>query len=106
MVELRSIDAHFAPAPWPWVASAVLDGEAVLYDEDTGRVHLLNESASIVWQLLDGESTIEAIGRDVAAAVGADALLVISQVIDLVRMLAELGVIVGFDHAAIEPPSP
>jgi len=106
MVELRTIDAHFAPAPWPWVASVELDGEVVLYDEDTGRVHLLNESASIVWQLLDGESTIEQIGRDVAGAAGVEPLEVISQVIDLVRMLAGVGVIRGFDPAAIEPPSP
>jgi hypothetical protein len=106
MPELATIDATFAPEPWPWIASAILDGEAVLYDEDTGRVHVLNRSGTIAWQLLDGVSTIEQIGTDIADALGAEPVDIISNIIDLVRMLATLGVIIGFDPAAIEPPSP
>jgi hypothetical protein len=100
------IDARTAPAPRSTVATEVLDGEAVLHDAATGQVHLLNAAASIVWQLLDGETTIEDIAAAIADATGEDFGQVSSDTIDLVRMLGGLGVIADIDPAAVEPPSP
>ena len=100
------IDARTAPAPRPSVATEVLDGDVVLHDEATGQVHLLNPSASVVWQLLDGETTIEEIAEAIADASGVDFGQVSSDTIDLVRMLGRLGVLAEIDPAAVEPPSP
>jgi hypothetical protein len=100
------VDADLKPAPWPWISAVVLDGEAVLYDEHTGRVHHLNPSGTIVWRLLDGEATIAEIAAAIAEAAGAEVDVVVADVVGLVTMLGQLGVIVGIDPAAVEPPSP
>ena len=50
------------PVPHPAVETAVLGAEAVLYDERSGAVHHLNESACAIWRLLDGRAV-----RDVVA---------------------------------------
>lgn len=42
-----------------------LDGEAVIYDERNGDLHRLNPTASLVFSLLDGSSTIDELARDV-----------------------------------------
>ncbi len=68
---------------------------ALLFDPDSGRVHLLNPSAVAVWQRLDGRLTL---GEIVAAlgeefdGMGAECG---EQVVALARDLAELGA-VGF----------
>lgn len=105
--DLDAIDTHFAAEPWPWVASVELDGEVVLYNETNGRVHLVNDSGSLVWQLLDGATTVAEIGDAIAEATGGDVDVITYDVLSLVRMLADLGVIVGFDPkpvASVAPP--
>ena len=34
-----------------------LDGELLISDPNTGQVYILNETASIIWQLSDGRHT-------------------------------------------------
>lgn len=38
----------------------------ILYNHDSSLVHHLNPSASVIWQLIDGEATVEQLGREVA----------------------------------------
>jgi hypothetical protein len=57
-VATRSTGAH---------TTVVLDGEAVVLDERTGRVHRLNSSATRIWTQLDGARSRD----DIAAALGA-----------------------------------
>ena len=45
-----------------------LDGEAVIYDEDTTDLHHLNPTATVVFGLCDGTSTMEEISADIADA--------------------------------------
>ena len=45
-----------------------LDGEAVIYDERNGDLHRLNPTATLVFSLLDGSSTIDELARDVSEA--------------------------------------
>jgi hypothetical protein len=106
MAELDTIDVDFVATPWAWIASVVLDGEAVLYDETTGRVHLLNETGSIVWQLLDGASSVGDIATAIAEAAEADVDAVTFDVVSLVRMLADLGVLVGFEPRPVLSAAP
>lgn len=45
-----------------------LDGEAVVYNDDTCELHHLNATAALVFSLLDGGGTIEELAADLAAA--------------------------------------
>jgi hypothetical protein len=45
-----------------------LDGEAVVYDEETMDLHHLNPTATIVFRLCDGTETISQIAGDISAA--------------------------------------
>jgi hypothetical protein len=47
-----------------------LDSESVLYDEQSGRLHFLNWSASAVWWSIDGVSSADALASDLAARFG------------------------------------
>ena len=38
-----------------------LDGEVVILDQDAGRVHQLNSTASFVWDRLDGQTPLRSI---------------------------------------------
>jgi hypothetical protein len=49
-----------------------LDGEAVLLDLEGRRVMGLNPVGSFVWELLDGQRTVEDLAAAVAARFGAD----------------------------------
>jgi len=40
-------------------ASRMIDGEAVIVTPQKGVVTVLNETGSGIWQLLDGENTVE-----------------------------------------------
>lgn len=44
-----------------------LDGEAVIYDEETADLHHLNPTATIVFGLCDGTATMAEMAADLAA---------------------------------------
>jgi PqqD family protein of HPr-rel-A system len=73
----------------------VLDGEAVVYDEVSGELHHLNASATMVFELLDGTSTIRQLAADVADAVGRPPQEIESQIRKLVRQFRQLGLLNG-----------
>lgn len=49
------------PTRHPAVETALLGSEAVLYDERSGMVHHLNQSACAIWSLLDGRSVADVV---------------------------------------------
>lgn len=48
-----------APKRKAGIQSRRLGDEWMLYDPDTGSLHVVNELAAFVWQLCDGSSTFE-----------------------------------------------
>jgi len=50
------------------LAMVELDGEAVIYDEGRESLHHLNPTATIVFSLFDGASTVREISEEIAAA--------------------------------------
>jgi hypothetical protein len=44
-----------------------LDGEAVIYDEETTELHHLNPTATIVFGLCDGSATMAEMASDISA---------------------------------------
>jgi hypothetical protein len=47
-----------------------VDGEVVIISSDSKRMHVLNETASMIWLLLDGIHDQDSIGVAVAAEFG------------------------------------
>lgn len=62
-----------------------LDGEAVVYDEETLDLHHLNPTATIVFGLCDGTGTISQMAADVSAAFGVPLAEVEPQIRALLR---------------------
>jgi hypothetical protein len=106
VTDVAPIDEAFVPEPWPWVTWVVLDGECVVYNETTGGVHVLSESGSVAWQLFDGAASLGDVAGAIADALEIDLGVVQHDVTALARRLAELGLLVGYDPAEIEPPAP
>ncbi len=63
-----------------------IDGEIVLYDPKRNRVHTLNPTAAVVWQLCDGSRAADQLAEDMAILYDKD-LSVIKQ--DLSQVLKE-----------------
>ena len=74
-----------------------LDGEAVIYVEGTGDLHHLNPTATIVFGLCDGTTTMREIAKDISDAFGVPVDDVEMQVRDLIRQ---------FRKAKLLEPSP
>jgi hypothetical protein len=96
------IDETNMPAPDPAVYTVELDGEAVLLDQDTGGLHLLNSTGTLVWLCLDGQSTLAEIAADIADGLRADPSRVRDDVLALARQFADEGLLTG--SQAVESP--
>ena len=79
--------------PKAGLADAELDGERVVWDPETGRVARLDRVGSLVWACLDGESSLDEIADDLAAAFGTAVTVVRPDVVDLIERLSEMGLV-------------
>lgn len=77
------------------IAAVELEGETVVFDEDTGALHLLDATATTVWQCLDGRASLAELSAELAEATGAALDLVQRDVVDLVRTLGRRGLLEG-----------
>jgi PqqD family protein of HPr-rel-A system len=83
------------PRARPDLTVVELDGEAVIYDEATGDLHRLNATATVVFSLLDGSTTLDDLSADLAATYGVPPTQVGEQVRALVDGLAGSHLLVG-----------
>jgi len=56
----------FKPRRVGRVVQYEIDGEIVLFDPKRNRVHNLNPTAAVIWQLCDGSRTVEELAEDMA----------------------------------------
>lgn len=70
-----------------------LDGEAVVYDEATGNLHHLNQTAALVFSLCDGTGTARELSVDIADAYGLGVDQIEPQVRSLLRTLKREGLV-------------
>jgi PqqD family protein of HPr-rel-A system len=77
------------------VASVEIDGETVIYDVELDATHLLNPTATAVWSCLDGETTVDQLIDDVAAAFGVPREEVRTDILTLLRDLGRAGLLEG-----------
>ena len=85
------------PQVRPDLTIVELDGEAVVYDEETTDLHRLNPTATIVLGLCDGESTLKEISNDISEAFGAPIEEVEPQVRTLIRRFRKVKLLVPSD---------
>jgi hypothetical protein len=76
-----------------------LDGEAVIYDEETTDLHHLNPTATIVFGLCDGTSTIRTMSDDISGAFGVSSEEVEPQVRSLMRQFRKAKLLVPSGYA-------
>jgi Coenzyme PQQ synthesis protein D (PqqD) len=93
------VDEHLAPARAEAVHTVEVDGEAVLLDERTGRLHLLNPSGALVWACFDGVSSIAEIVDDISDELGAPRDVVLADTLAVSRQLADEGLLANVDPA-------
>lgn len=71
----------------PEVESVEIDGETVLYDCVRNAIHLLNPVATLLWEFLDGSSTLGEVSADLAAVFDRSESDVLAEVVDFARGL-------------------
>lgn len=78
------------------VAAVELDGEAVLLDGDSGAVHTLNPTATLVWLCCDGTARLGEIIDDLADVYGdAGRAVIAADVVELARSIGRQGLLEG-----------
>ena len=98
-----TVDAAFVGAHAEAVHAVEVADEAVLLDETTGELHLLNPTAALVWRLLDGASPLGDIAADIADIGGLDRQEITQQLCDLLTTLVADGLVVAAGQAG--PPT-
>jgi len=98
------IDERFVPRVRATISYVEIDDELVVAAGDGPQLdaHWLDRTAAIVWQTLDGTTSLAECIDDLAAAFGADRAVVRDDVLDLVRALGRAGLLEG---VAPEPPT-
>ena len=75
------------------VLETEIDGDISLYDPMSEHVTVLNSTASDVWRLADGESSVEEITSLLATAYGVEESSISRDVVDTVDQLRDQGLI-------------
>jgi peroxiredoxin len=94
------IDQAFVPWPKDEVVGLEMDGEAVLVVEGTWSTHWLNQTSTVVWNSLDGVSSVRELSAELARAFGADPEVVLIDVLDVTRQFGMAGLLHGVAQVA------
>jgi len=73
----------------------VVEGEMVVMDKQSEQIHQLNQTASFIWQLCDGDHDRQQIAEELAAAFEVDAETADADVADTLTKLEEIGLLVS-----------
>ena len=95
------IEAGFAPYPRDSVFSTRLDDDLLIVDGSTGRIHVLNSTAALVWECFDGDVTLDELAADLAEAFHTPLEAVRADTVEMTRELGRLGLLAG-----VSPPLP
>jgi len=75
------------------ISCCTMDGTAYILFEDKGKIIALNETGSVVWNLIDGNSTIPRITEKVLDLFDGDSIKIKSSVVMFLEELLSLGAI-------------
>jgi hypothetical protein len=90
-----AIDAGFAPERSVDAYAVFLDGEAVILDERLDRLHLLNHTATLLWQLFDGDASLTELAAELSDELGVDRTTVLADLVAITRHLGVEGLLEG-----------
>jgi hypothetical protein len=79
--------------PSPQILETEIGDEISLYDPATENVVVLNQTASDIWRLSDGDSDVEGIVTLLAAAYGLEANQIRQEVEDTITKFREQGLL-------------
>ncbi len=96
------MDEAFVPVRGVTVHTVEVDGEAVLLDEASQRLHLLNTTAALVWVCFDGESSIGEIVTDLSDELGETRAVVLADTLVITRHLGDEGLVANLEP--VRPP--
>jgi hypothetical protein len=97
-----AIDAAFVPVLRPSVVNIPVEREALLYDEETGVLHQLDPIATIVLELLDGDTSLAEAIEELDRLFEAPRARIETDVLAMAVELGELGLLDGVE-APTEP---
>jgi hypothetical protein len=73
----------------------VVDGEMVVLDRRSERIHQLNQTACFIWDRCDGDRSLEQIADGMIEAFEVDEETATRDVVATVKQFAELGLLEG-----------
>jgi hypothetical protein len=89
----RVIAPSCAPRRAAGVHTVELDGEAVLLDERVNELHLLNHTATLLWQLYDGVTTLDELAGELVDSIGLDPGTARADILGATGQLARSGLV-------------
>ena len=81
----------------------VVDGESVVLDRQTDKIHQLNETASFIWARCDGEHSVSDIAAELATEFSTDQSTVDTDVPSAIEEFEKLGLLESLE--SVESPS-
>jgi len=99
---VHAITASFVPSRSARAFAVELDGEAVVLDEIANRLHLLNHTATLVWNCLDGDVDVRGLAGEIAEALDLPSEQVLAETLAVVRQLGDEGLLEGVEPAERE----
>lgn len=73
----------------------IVEGEMVVMDKESEQIHQLNQTASFIWQLCDGNHDRQQIAEELAASFEIDSVTAEADVTDTLNKLKEIGLLVS-----------
>jgi hypothetical protein len=73
----------------------IVEGEMVVMDKESEQIHQLNQTASFIWQLCDGEHDRQQIAEELATAFQVDTETAQQDVADTLEKLEEIGLLLS-----------
>ncbi len=99
-MDSETIDSGFVPRLRSGVELVAMQDEAVLFEEETGRLHQLDPIASLVCRCFDGETSIASVAKELGEGFGEEPSAIERDVLAMVTQLGRLGLLEGIDGTA------
>jgi hypothetical protein len=96
------VERGATPTIAPSTSAGIFGHEAVVFCFPTTTVHRLDPIGSLIWQCLDGATTVDELTLDLADAFATDRAAVAADVVGLLEKLIDAGAVVLSDGG----PSP
>ena len=93
-VTVSDVISRIVGQPAPTVSEIALDGELSLFDESSGTALMLNRTASDIWAMADGRSTVGEVVSVLARAYGTSPEQIADDVAAVLLALEDSGVLV------------